>query len=255
MQTAQDTEVDAEELDEVDLAWQRQRGKAAPLAFGVAGIALSPLLLGLILGPMAMRTGLDRWRSGLRRPVVAVGIASGFTAVVLSIVAALLWGSVLATVLLGRDALREAEKWRGQQVEAAEVATTVGAEPPARIALRPRAGDPRMILVAVDIGQGPSQELVRSLVERIPATLQVLLVDRGGEGAPLAPWAAENGLRLPVVPRDAVLPAPLDAIAALPMIVSIDADGRIEGALVGVRPAQELDALLGGKMALPPMAR
>ena len=52
MQTAQDTEVDAEELDEVDLAWQRQRGKAAPLAFGVAGIALSPLLLGLILGGM-----------------------------------------------------------------------------------------------------------------------------------------------------------------------------------------------------------
>jgi hypothetical protein len=36
MQTAQDTEVD-DGLDEVDLAWQRQRGRVAPLAFGITG--------------------------------------------------------------------------------------------------------------------------------------------------------------------------------------------------------------------------
>jgi hypothetical protein len=203
---------------------------------------------------MAMRTGLDRWRDGLRRPVV-IRIASGFTAVVLSIVAALLWGSVLAAVLLGRDALREAEKWR-QAVEAAEVATTVGAAPPAKIALRPRAGDPRMILVAVDIGQGPSQELVRSLVREDPCDAagpprrpgrrrRSARPVGGGKRSPPSRGPARRG---PSSRRSTRSPA-------LPMTISIDADGRIEGALVGVRPAQELDALLGGKMALPPMAR
>jgi hypothetical protein len=108
-------------LDPIDQEWLRRRSAAGPLAFGVIGLVTSPLLLGLAFGALGMRAGVDLWRHGTRRPVVAVGIGASFAAVVTSVIGALLWGSVLTTVLLGRDAMRETERWRGRTVEAVQV--------------------------------------------------------------------------------------------------------------------------------------
>jgi len=250
MEQASEPDPVQQELDEIDRAWLRRRGQVAPLAFGIIGMALSPFLLGLVLGPMAMRAGVDRWRSGLRKPVVAIGVASGFTAVVLSVVAALLWGSVLATVLLGRDAMREAERWRGKTVDRVELPIAVSEPGNASIWLRPDEGEPRLILVAADNGQEPSRNAILAIAASPLATMRVVLIDRGSGAETLAEWTRSQGLGFEVVPRDAVLPAPLDAIAALPMTISIDSKGRIEGALIGVRPAKELETLLAGKMAV-----
>jgi len=240
---------DTEQLDEVDLAWQRRRGSLGPLVLGVVGITLSPLLLGLVFGPIAVRAGLDRWRSGLRRPVIAVGVASGLVSIVLSVMGALLWGSVLATVLLGRDALREAERWRGREVEPVAVAFSGGPE----VSLRPPEGKSRLVLLAVDVGQQPSRQAVEAIARQTPDSASLVLVDRSRGGEPIEQWLSRAGINASVIPSSAPLPPPLDAIAALPLLVSIDRSGRIEGALIGVRPAGEYSKLLEGQMALPPV--
>ena len=240
-------------LDEIDVAWQRRRNGLAPLVFGVLGIALSPLLLGLVFGPLSIRAGLDRWRAGVRRVPAAVGIASGLTAIVLSVTAALLWGAVLTSVLLGRDALREAERWRGRTVDAVELAVNRTDGSVVREALRPSTGSDRRIVLAVDIRQQPSRAALEALLAATVAVEDLLIIDLSDDGADLAAWV--SGKRHPpcgIVPHDAALPPPLDAIAALPMTLSIDRFGRIEGALIGVRPTEELEKLLSGKMSLDP---
>ena len=94
----QSTAVNEEEtLDPADIAWRQNRSAVAPLAFGVIGLALSPLLLGLIVGPLGMRAGIDLWRTGTRRPAVVLGVAASFLSIVVSVVAALLWGSGVST--------------------------------------------------------------------------------------------------------------------------------------------------------------
>jgi len=249
--SSQDSADDA--LDEVDVAWQRRRSSLASLVLGVIGIALSPLLLGLVVGPLSVREGMQRWRAGLRRPTIAIGIASGLTAIVLSTMAALLWGSLLTTVLLGRDALREADRLRGQQVGSRSVPMSRDSDATADETLLPAHGSARRIVLFVDIAQRPSRDAIAALLAFPGSRDDLVLVDRSPSGAPLAALARDLGLGpCAVVPYDAVLPPPIESVAALPMTMSIDAAGRIEGALIGVRPPEELGKLLGGEMALPP---
>ena len=154
-------------LDPSDRLWQRNRFAAGPLVFGIIGIVASPLLLGLALGALGMRAGIDLWRNGTRRMVVAVGIALSFFAVVTSVIAALLWGSVLATVLLGRDAMREAERWRGRTVEPRQI-ETLAASGATTMSLAVPDGAERLVLIFVSTQTAPSAEALVLLGELMP---------------------------------------------------------------------------------------
>lgn len=241
---------DSTDLDPADDAWVRNRSAIAPLAFGVVGMALSPLLLGLFAGPIGVRTGMDLWRGGTRRPAVAVGIASSMLAIVLSTIAALLWGSVLSAVLLGRDAMRETESWRGREVEARSVQATTrsGAR---EITLRPAGAQSRLLVVALLGSDTPSQQFLTVLAEALPRHPEcgIILVDMG-DAAGLSELAASAGVDAPVIRSAAILPAPLDRISGIPTTVVIDPNGRIESALVGSRPASEVERLMSGAGAL-----
>lgn len=238
----------ATELDPIDQEWLRRRSALGPLAFGVIGLVTSPLLLGLAFGALGMRAGIDLWRQGTRRAVVVVGISASFVAVVTSIIAALLWGSVLTTVLLGRDAMRETERWRGRTIEPVTVAAVSASGTDTTVQLRPSGGAARTVLLFVRVDSETSQAAARALSDALARNPGVpsLLID------PLAPvdavlrFARASGLDATVIGQESTLPEPLDSVAAFPTIVVIDAEGHIEAAIVGSRSPADLDPLLKG---------
>lgn len=238
-QPAPQDEPDAE-LHPDDAEWLRRRSAIGPLALGVIGLALSPLLLGLILGPLGMRAGIDLWRAGTRRTTVAVGIAASFCAVVLSVIAALIWGSVLSTVLLGRDAMRVTEGWRGERIE------------PAAVPFLPSEGTERTIVLLASGGNEPCRMALAHLAEALPshAGCRLVLVDTGDPPGELERDARALKLDAPVLAGLGSAPIPLSQTSAFPTIAVIDHTGRIETALVGARPVAEIEKLLSGAFAL-----
>ena len=244
----------ADELDPVDRAWIARRSAVAPLVLGLVSVALSPLLLGLLFGPLGMRAGVDLWRHGTRRAAVAGAIALGFAGTVASIVGAVLWGSILASVLLGRDAMREAERWTGRDVSTAtvEFLVAVGSEQNAAIALNaPIPPRDRWAILFADEGSEPCMAAAATLAEcakNEPSVLAFAAVQPESREA-LATRFALAGIDLPVAMVKAV--PPLDAIAAMPTLVVVDRRGRIEKALVGAHPRADIEALLRGDAALP----
>jgi hypothetical protein len=245
----------ATELDPIDQEWLRRRSALGPLAFGVIGLVTSPLLLGLAFGALGMRAGIDLWRQGTRRAVVVVGISASFVAVVTSIIAALLWGSVLTTVLLGRDAMRETERWRGRTIEPVAVSAVTGSGAATTIPLRPSGGAARTVLLFVRVDSETSHTAAQAVADALSRNPSIpsLLID------PLAPadavlrFARASGLDATVIGQESTLPEPLDSVAAFPTIVVIDAEGRIEAAIVGSRSSADLDPLLKGPGAPPTM--
>lgn len=224
----------AEDPHAEDEAWRRARPTIAPLAFGVIGLTLSPLLLGLILGPIGVRAGVDLWRAGLRRSTVAVGIAASALAIVVSVLSALLWGSLLTTVLLGRDAIRETERWRGETLREASPA------------FLPLEGQQRAMVMLEAAANGPCLDLLQNIAELAPShpECRLVIVESAVESGHLGAELKRLGLGATVLPADSPLPWPLDQATATPTLVVIDAAGRIECALVGSRPAAELERIL-----------
>ncbi|MFZ9915593.1 MAG: TlpA family protein disulfide reductase, partial [Phycisphaerales bacterium] len=78
----------------------------------------------------------------------------------------------------------------------------------------------------------------------------VVVIDLSANPDAAARALAETGASLPIAVAAQRLPAPLDAIAATPTTVVIDSAGRIEAALVGVRPQQDLEKLFRGDAAI-----
>lgn len=242
---------DPRELDPVDRAWLERRSSLGPVLLGIGAIATAPFMLGLLIGPLGLRAGIDGWRRGLRRPVVAAGIALSLAGVVGSVASALLWGALLVTVLLGRSAMRETESWRGRTVERVEVAA-VEADVARTVPLEPRDGDERIAILFVDAAFGPSGEALRNLLHAtaLEAGCTVLVVD------PLRPSrAVEAFVRREVGSASAALliagdstpfPEPLDSVAGFPTLVVLDRERRIEAAVVGVRPLEEVERLVRG---------
>jgi|LauGreDrversion4_2_1035121.scaffolds.fasta_scaffold95908_2 hypothetical protein len=249
---------DEEDLHPADHAWRRDRFAAGALIFGFAGLLSSPLLLGLALGPLGMRSGIDLWRARVRRPVVAAGIVLSFAATVASIAAALLWGAVLTRVLLSRDVMRETEKWRGTRIAETSVAVTDALGSRTR-ALAPAEGSPRLVILFIEAGTSPCADAIRTLArvsERIgddaenAPRAEFLVVEQRGSAARAREFALDHGLDVGVLSADATLPPPLDGVFALPTIVVIDRDRRIEAALVGSRTIEEMERLVTGAAAI-----
>ena len=231
-------------LDPADRAWRERRFAGGPLVFGVLSFATAPFLIGLLLGSAGLRSGIDLWRSGTRRGIVVAGILANVLGLVVSILAALAWGALLASVLLGRDAIRESERWRGSPVDLAAIA---GPDGPV---LAPSAG--RTALLLVDPAVPICLDAVTALVEadRRAAGCRIVVVTRSDDRK-----APRPELDLPagwiLLGPGTTLPAPLDDVAVLPTFVIVGPAGRIEKALVGVHPPEELVRVLDGSAAEP----
>jgi len=245
----------ADALDPADRAWLERRSSLGPVLLGIGAIATAPFILGLLIGPLGLRAGIDCWRRGLRRPLVAAGIVLSAAGIVASVVSALLWGALLVTVLLGRSAMREAESWRGLSVPSAEVAVLASGSDGAAeriVPLAPEPGDARLAVLFVDTAFGPSGDALRNLLRAAALNpgCTVLVVD------PLRPARAVDAFvrrevgtaaaAFLIAGESARLPDPLASVAGFPTLVVIGDDGRIEGAVVGVRSPEEFERLLAG---------
>ena len=242
-------------LHPVDRAFLAQKFAGGPLIFGVIALASSVLILGMIPGALGLRAGIDLWQRGVRRSVVVAGIVASFAGVVASIMAALLWGALLAGVLLGRDAMRETERWRGEVVQPFVLTATESisgevfqfAVPPADAMVE------RVAIVLAGVGEQPSAEAITTAVQvaqRHPSCRLLIVTPLASrdEGKAFA-TVASAATAIAVAGRDATLPAPLASVAAFPTTVIMDREGRIEFALVGSRRKEELDRLFSGEAA------
>ncbi|MBI1302471.1 MAG: hypothetical protein GC172_01590 [Phycisphaera sp.] len=240
-----------DDLDPIDRAWLERRSSIGPLILGIGSVATAPFLLGLLIGPLGLRAGIDAWRRGLRKPLVAIGISLSLAGVVASVVCAVVWGALLVSVLLGRSAMRETESWRGRTIERAEVAALLP-DGEKTIALEPVDGDARLAILFVDAAFGPSGDALRNLLHAtaLQEGCTVLVID------PLRPaHAVEAFARREVGTASAAfliagestaLPEPLDSVAAFPTLVVLDRARRVEAAVVGVRPLEEVERLVRG---------
>ena len=244
-------DLDPADLAPVDRAWLERRSSLGPILLGIGAIATAPFMLGLLIGPLGLRAGIDSWRRGQRRPVVAAGIALSLAGVVGSVASALLWGALLVTVLLGRSAMRETESWRGRTLGKTEIAV-VQSEVAHTISLEPKEGDERLAILFVDAGFGPSGEALRNLLHAtaLHAGCTVLVID------PLRPTRAVEGFvrrevgsasaAFLIAGESASLPEPLDSVAGFPTLIVLDRERRVEAAVVGVRPLEEVERLVRG---------
>lgn len=246
-----------EGLDPVDAAWLARKSPAAPIILGVLSIALSPLLLGLFFGPLGLRAGIDLRRRGVRGIGSVLAVATSAVGIVLSVTTALLWGALLSSVLLGRDAMRAAEQWRGREIASTTVAALVGGVPREIDLSRPSGTSPRRAILIIDVGQPMCDLAVRSLSEVASDFPEVDVVVVSRDDDPRDVWSfvrlhgLESALRFTCVGALDALPPPLDQAAAIPTFLVVDQNGAIEQAIVGLHPADDLRKLMGGAGALP----
>lgn len=236
-----------DDSDGIDQAWLQRRTAAAPLIFGVVAIVTSVLMLGMLFGALGMRAGIDLWRAGNRRWSVILGVALSFVGVVVSVMCAVLWGSVLASVLLSRDVLRETERWRGQRIAAVEC-SMLSADGVRVSSLHPAPPMDRLVIVFVSSGINACGQALQDLAAVAPdhPTCSVLLVDRDNSAATTRAFALLHGADFPVLASETLLPEPLDSVAALPTLVVLNREGVVECAVVGAHPRSELHTILSG---------
>lgn len=251
------TEADGGALHPEDAAWMARRSASAPMVLGLLSVALSPILLGLFFGPLSLRAGIDLYRRGTRGAATVVAIGTGLVGVILSITMALVWGSILASVLLGRDAMRAAEGWRGQQVRTSMFDALVAGDARAIDLAKPVDGAARHAVLVIGVGFEPCALAIRGISEvadRYP-DVPVVIVDREASTEDVRAFARQHGTasveRFFFIGRASALPAPLDQAAALPTLVVIGGNSAVEHAIVGAHPAVDIEKLIRGDAALP----
>lgn len=249
--------LEGEALHPADAAWMARRSAAAPMVLGILSVLLSPILLGLFFGPLGLRSGIDLYRRGTRTAGTVLAIATGFLGIVLSITLALVWGSILSSVLLGRDAMRAAEGWRGREVRVAMMASLVDGAPREIDLSRPVEGAPRHAILVIGVGWEPCATAIRSLSEaadRYPE-VPVVILDRQASAEEVRTFARMHGTasaeRFLFIGGAESLPPPLDQAAALPTLVIIGANRTVEHAVVGAHPSLDIEKLLRGDAAAP----
>lgn len=250
-------EASGDALHPVDAAWMSRRSAAAPMVLGILSILLSPILLGLFFGPLGLRSGIDLYRRGTRTAATVLAIATGFLGIVLSITLALVWGSILASVLLGRDAMRAAEGWRGREVRVAMMDAGIDGAAREIDLSRPVEGAPRHAILVIGVGWEPCAAAIRSLseaAERFPE-VPVVILDREASAEEVRDYARMHGTaaveRFIFVGKAQALPTPLDQAAALPTLVIIGPNRTVEHAVVGAHPTLDIEKLLRGDAAAP----
>lgn len=250
----QDSPMDQHTTDALhpeDRAFLEQRYRSAPLIFGVVSLLTAPIVLGMLPGALGLRAGIDLWRRGLRNPLIGLGVAASSLGIVASIVVAVVWGSLLAGVLLGRDAMRETERWRGLRVEPFSCVGE-GATGSLEITVPTPAEDiERTVLLFVAVDSEPSKEALATLASILGEypSARLLVIDPSQSAASVATFVGAFDIDAACIGRDAMLPNPLDRVAAFPTLVVMRRDGRVEFALVGARTSDELRSVISGEAA------
>lgn len=252
----QDTSHEPQSLHAEDRAWLARKATIGSVVLGALSVLTSPFALGLLFGALALRGSIDMRRRGIRGPLPPIGIALGFAGITASVAFAVAWGSLLVAVLLGRDAMRQAEQWKGRTVEQRSIPLAGSSHGSASGSFSLVADDAacaRTALLFVDGASAVTRDAIASIAAAaaLHPSCCVAVVAVGDDVARIQAAIISSGAPFSLLAPDRPLPPPLDAVAAIPTLVVIGPDGRIESALVGVRPDEDLDRLFGGQAALP----
>jgi hypothetical protein len=214
----------------------------ASLGFGLAGLVLSPLIVGFVPAAIGFRAGLDALarRGGARVTAVAGCVISGVAGLV-SIVAAITLGAIVMTMLLARSAARQAEAWAGQRVISFDIALADGGS-----LGRDELAGKTLFLDYFAPGSPPCAANVARLEAFARGRSNVVVVGVAPELAPeeAARWARDHGATYPIAAGCDEWPEPLATVAARPTLIAITPTGVIKRASLGPLEGGQLEAIL-----------
>ena len=208
---------------------------------GIASIALAPIVLGLFsaaLGLHGARTHL-RFREG-SRGLAWFGAISSALGAILSASAALVWGSVLMTVLLQRSAVHQAQGWEGTSAGTWSLRDVNGVEHQSATL----AG--RIIFIDCFAPLPPCDVTTKALASFAAARTDVVVLSWSADAdvTEAQRYARDCGVQHPLIVGAQSMPEPFSLIAAKPTLVVIDADGIIRNVVLGRYDQHDLAKLL-----------
>lgn len=214
----------------------------ASLGFGLAGLVLSPLIVGFVPAAIGLRAGIDvLLRRGGARAAAIAGCAISAVAGLVSVAAAIALGAIVMTMLLARSAARQAEEWAGRRVTGFEITLAGGgslgrdelagrtlfldyfapAAPPTAANAARLEAFARMHPEAIVVGVAPEMTAEEALA-----------------------WARGHGVTYPIAAGCAGWPDPLATVAARPTLIAIAPNGLIKRASLGPLEDGQLEAIL-----------
>lgn len=214
----------------------------ASLGFGLAGLVLSPIIVGFIPAAIGLRAGLDLLarRGGARLAAIAGCVVSGVAGLV-SIAAAITLGAIVMTMLLARSAARQAEEWPGRRIGSFEIALADGGS-----LGRDELAGKTLFLDFFAPGSPPCAANIARLEAFARGRSDVVVVGVAPELAPedALRWARDHGATYPIAAGCDAWPDPLATVAARPTLIAIAPSGIITRASLGPLEDGQLEAIL-----------
>ncbi|MSR40636.1 MAG: hypothetical protein EXS10_01865 [Phycisphaerales bacterium] len=210
-------------------------------ALGLASLLLSPFIIGLLPGALGLRTSIDARRIGFRGILISGGMTLSVIGLTLSIVAALVWGGMLATILMSREAERDAVIWRGREIK--PFTLQLDSESSFDFAaFREQHPTHRLVLLFWSSAFDPCKEGVAHAIEAADGIDEVTLLGIAPEDTLASGHAflGADAANIPTAYGTQRLPPPLETAGVRPTIVVVHPDGHIELVLLGVRGTAEL---------------
>ena len=215
----------------------------ASLGFGVAGLLLSPVLVGFIPAAIGLRAGLDLLgRRGGARAAGIVGTAVSAAGAFVSIAAAIVLGMVVMTMLLSRSAARQAEGWAGRTVTGLEIELAEGG----RLGREAMAGKTLFLDYFSPAAPPCAANVARleAFAAAHPEAVVVVGVAPELDPAAALAWARAKGATYPIAAGCEGWPDPLATAAARPALIVIAPNGTIKRASLGPIEDGQLESLL-----------
>lgn len=219
----------------------------ASLGFGLAGLVLSPLIVGFVPAAIGLRAGLDVLvRRGGARATAFLGCTISTVAGLVSIAAAITLGAVVMTMLLARSAARQAEEWSGRRVGSFEIVLADG-----RSLGREELAGKTLFLDYFSPAAPPcpaNAARLEAFARGHPDSVVVVGLAPELDPEEALAWARGQGVTYPIAAGCDEWPDPLATVAARPTLVAIAPNGIITRASLGPIEEGQLEAIL----ALPP---
>ncbi|MDZ4829653.1 MAG: hypothetical protein SGJ09_05570 [Phycisphaerae bacterium] len=198
---------------------------------GVASILLAPIVVGFLLAAIGLHSAITHLRFRERsRSLAWFGIVASAVGALASAGAAVLWGSVLMTVLLQRSAIHQAQTWEGTTAGNWSL-TDLDGETHTSSAVKGR-----IVFIDCFAPSSPSSSRTTPALASFAAAHSEIFALSWGpdvDATAALDFASASGVRHAVAVGAQSMPVPFSEIAAKPTLLVIDAEGIIRNVVLG----------------------
>ncbi len=219
---------------------------------GVCACVLSPIVLGLLPGALGVRTSIDAYRIGYRGWLLRCGMLLSSLGLACSLIAMIIWGGTLGTILLSREVERDAVVWRGRELADFSLQLSNGAAFDFS-EFRAQDASKRLVLHFWSSAFEPCRAGVHNVILASEESPNIQLIGVAPEDAEASArqFLGPDASRMLSAFGAQRMPAPLDQAGVRPTTAIINADGKIELVLLGVRSVEELRTAFVGASPKP----